>query len=151
MQRCIGDRTQHPMQISTNFTNSILFFLPPCLIQIRVVNAFRHGMDSQQLQQATSNANLQRVLQKQASLGKRFSTASSTCQQEAAVAVASRLAKNAVSKANAANAAAALSGQPVPAIPAAQLIPPTSCSITSARKLSGGAEQQSYSHTETAV
>ena len=108
-------------------------------------------MDSQQLQQATSNANLQRVLQKQASLGKRFSTASSTCQQEAAVAVASRLAKNAVSKANAANAAAAaLSGQPVTAIPAAQLIPPTSCSVTSARKLSA-TEPQSYSHTETAV
>merc|ERR1712141_86782 len=46
--------------------------------QIRVVNAFRHGMDSQQLQQATSNPNIQRVLQKQASLsGKRFSVASS--------------------------------------------------------------------------
>jgi len=43
-----------------------------------VVNAFRHGMDSQQLQQATSNPNIQRVLQKQASLsGKRFSVASS--------------------------------------------------------------------------
>ena len=35
-------------------------------------------MDSQQLQQATSNPNIQRVLQKQASLsGKRFSVASS--------------------------------------------------------------------------
>ena len=41
-----------------------------------MVNAFRHGMDSQQLQQATSNPNIQRVLQKQASLsGKRFSVA----------------------------------------------------------------------------
>ena len=48
------------------------------MFQIRVVNAFRHGMDSQQLQQATSNPNIQRVLQKQASLsGKRFSVASS--------------------------------------------------------------------------
>ena len=43
-----------------------------------MVNAFRHGMDSQQLQQASSNPNIQRVLQKQASLsGKRFSVASS--------------------------------------------------------------------------
>jgi Ca2+ transporting ATPase len=46
---------------------------------IRVVNAFRHGMDSQQLQQASSNPNIQRVLQKQASLsGKRFSVAGSS-------------------------------------------------------------------------
>ncbi|XP_059099644.1 plasma membrane calcium-transporting ATPase 2-like isoform X3 [Tigriopus californicus] len=43
--------------------------------QIRVVNAFRHGMDSQHLQQATSNPNIQRVLQKQASLSKRLSAA----------------------------------------------------------------------------
>ncbi len=43
-------------------------------MKIRVVNAFRHGMDSQQLQQATSNPNIQRVLQKQASLSKRLST-----------------------------------------------------------------------------
>ena len=51
-----------------------IFFL-----QIRVVNAFRHGMDSQQLQQASSNPNIQRVLQKQASLsGKRFSVAGSS-------------------------------------------------------------------------
>jgi len=41
------------------------------------VNAFRHGMDSQQLQQATSNPNIQRVLQKQASLSKRLSTTGS--------------------------------------------------------------------------
>merc|ERR1719361_1967833 len=47
--------------------------------RIRVVNAFRHGMDSQQLQQASSNPNIQRVLQKQASLsGKRFSVAGSS-------------------------------------------------------------------------
>ncbi|XP_071745596.1 LOW QUALITY PROTEIN: plasma membrane calcium-transporting ATPase 2 [Lepeophtheirus salmonis] len=43
---------------------------------IRVVNAFRTGMDSQHLQQATSNPNIQRVLQKQASLNKRLSSAS---------------------------------------------------------------------------
>ena len=49
------------------------------VLQIRVVNAFRHGMDSQQLQQASSNPNIQRVLQKQASLsGKRFSVAGSS-------------------------------------------------------------------------
>lgn len=45
-------------------------------LMIRVVNAFRHGADSQQLQQATSNPNIQRVLQKQASLNKRLSAAS---------------------------------------------------------------------------
>jgi len=44
--------------------------------QIRVVNAFRHGVDTQQIQQATSNPNIQRVLQKQASLNKRLSAAS---------------------------------------------------------------------------
>ena len=49
----------------------------PCLLQIRVVNAFRHGMDSTQLQQATSNPNIQRVLQKQASLSKRLSNTGS--------------------------------------------------------------------------
>merc|ERR1719244_646650 len=44
--------------------------------QIRVVNAFRHGVDTQQIQQATSNPNIQRVLQKQASLNRRLSAAS---------------------------------------------------------------------------
>jgi len=43
---------------------------------IRVVNAFRHGVDTQQIQQATSNPNIQRVLQKQASLNKRLSAVS---------------------------------------------------------------------------
>merc|ERR1719362_807384 len=46
--------------------------------QIRVVNAFRHGVDSTQLQQAASNQNIQRVLQRQASLGKRSSLISQT-------------------------------------------------------------------------
>jgi len=45
-------------------------------LMIRVVNAFRHGVDGQQIQQATSNPNIQRVLQKQASLNKRLSAAS---------------------------------------------------------------------------
>ena len=55
--------------------------------KIRVVNAFRHGMDSQHLQQATSNPNIQRVLQKQVSLSnKRMSVASSSYNAEAAVA-----------------------------------------------------------------
>jgi hypothetical protein len=53
---------------------------------IRVVNAFRHGVDSQQLQQATSNPNIQRVLQKQASLNKRLSTASAVSEPPAAAA-----------------------------------------------------------------
>merc|ERR1719412_1291998 len=51
--------------------------LPRLQTQIRVVNAFRHGVDSSQLQQAASNQNIQRVLQRQASLGKRLSTAGS--------------------------------------------------------------------------
>jgi len=46
--------------------------------RIRVVNAFRHGVDSTQLQQAASNQNIQRVLQRQASLGKRSSLISQT-------------------------------------------------------------------------
>lgn len=45
-------------------------------VTIRVVNAFRHGVDGTQLQQATNNPNVQRVLQKQASLNKRLSTCS---------------------------------------------------------------------------
>jgi len=51
---------------------------------IRVVNAFRHGVDTQQIQQATSNPNIQRVLQKQASLNKRLSAASALSDPEAA-------------------------------------------------------------------
>jgi hypothetical protein len=41
-------------------------------------------MDSQQLQQATSNPNIQRVLQKQVSLSKRLSTAGSSLDNNAA-------------------------------------------------------------------
>ena len=52
------------------------------------MNAFRHGMDSQHLQQATSNPNIQRVLQKQVSLSnKRMSVASSSYNTDAASAV----------------------------------------------------------------
>lgn len=54
------------------------------------MNAFRHGMDSQQLQQATSNPNIQRVLQKQASLSKRMSTASEMSDESAALAAIAR-------------------------------------------------------------
>lgn len=46
------------------------------LVTIRVVNAFRHGVDGTQLQQASNNPNVQRVLQRQASLNKRLSTCS---------------------------------------------------------------------------
>ena len=49
-----------------------------CKTRIRVVNAFRHGVDSSQIQQAASNQNIQRVLQRQASLGKRSSLISSS-------------------------------------------------------------------------
>jgi hypothetical protein len=43
---------------------------------IRVVKAFRHGVDTVQLNPASSNVNIQRVIQKQASLNKRLSSAS---------------------------------------------------------------------------
>ena len=57
------------------------------------MNAFRHGMDSQHLQQATSNPNIQRVLQKQVSLNhqKRMSVASSNYNPEVQQAVASHM------------------------------------------------------------
>ena len=52
------------------------------------MNAFRHGMDSQHLQQATSNPNIQRVLQKQVSLSnKRMSVVSSSCNTDAATTI----------------------------------------------------------------
>ncbi|XP_023334001.1 uncharacterized protein LOC111705626 [Eurytemora carolleeae] len=63
-----GDRQDRliPVPYSKNTTDQA----------IRVVNAFRHGVDTPQVQQATSNPNIQRVLQKQASLNKRLSAAS---------------------------------------------------------------------------
>lgn len=48
---------------------------------IRVVNAFRHGVDGTQMQQAASNQNVQRVLARQASLNKRLSTCSSISEE----------------------------------------------------------------------
>ena len=111
------------------------------LFQIRVVNAFRHGMDSQQLQQATSNPNIQRVLLKQASLsGKRFSVAAGsmlptqppTAPQPPAAA--------------AATAAASSSAEGIPSNtgPAAPIAGPTSNTRITI-------PEQSFSHTETAV
>jgi len=50
---------------------------------IRVVNAFRHGVDGTQMQQAASNQNVQRVLARQASLSKRMSTCSSISEEPA--------------------------------------------------------------------
>jgi hypothetical protein len=94
------------------------------MFQIRVVNAFRHGMDSQQLQQATSNPNIQRVLQKQASLsGKRFSVASSQLAASTNVQVTSEIGGQPSNLA--ANAAATNTRITIP--------------------------EQSFSHTETAV
>jgi len=49
------------------------------LITIRVVNAFRHGVDGTQLQQATNNPNVQKVLQREAS--KRLSTCSNVSEE----------------------------------------------------------------------
>jgi len=79
-------------------------------------------MDSQQLQQATSNPNIQRVLQKQASLGKRFSAAST--QQGV----------NFSSMRNSNNKTTPL--QP---------------NLATASRLNTTEQPQSYSHTETAV
>ncbi|QQP32438.1 ATPase_ Ca++ transporting_ plasma membrane 3, partial [Caligus rogercresseyi] len=55
---------------------------------IRVVNAFRTGMDSTHLQQASSNPNIQRVLQKQASLNKTRNAAASVLTGDANAAAA---------------------------------------------------------------
>lgn len=131
--------------------------------KIRVVNAFRHGMDSQHLQQATSNPNIQRVLQKQVSLSnKRMSVASSSYNQEAAAAVAAQkgqhqqpqslppIQQHQVSfpqKQQTGIHVAPVVGAGAPIPPhALQTMPPapttTRISIP---------EQSSYSHTETAV
>lgn len=102
------------------------------MFQIRVVNAFRHGMDSQQLQQATSNPNIQRVLQKQASLsGKRFSVTGST---------ASATAVQVTTEATPAGSGSGGTLQPPGSIAAA---PASNTRIT--------IPEQSFSHTETAV
>ena len=92
-------------------------------------------MDSQQLQQATSNPNIQRVLQKQASLSKRLSTAGSQFmdhhQQQQ---------------------------QGHPAAAAAAAAPSAAAAIASSAPGGGGHSntrikmpETSYSHTETAV
>ena len=120
------------------------------LFQIRVVNAFRHGMDSQQLQQATSNPNIQRVLLKQASLsGKRFSVAAggSMLPTQPPTAPAQPPAAAAAAAAFAATASAASSsaeGIPSNTGPAAPIAGPTSNTRITI-------PEQSFSHTETAV
>merc|ERR1711997_117801 len=81
--------SRHDTPLSGSRSGQILWIrgLTRLQTQIRVVNAFRHGMDSQHLQQATSNPNIQRVLQKQVSLSnKRMSVASSSYNAEAVVA-----------------------------------------------------------------
>lgn len=100
--------------------------------QIRVVNAFRHGMDSQQLQQATSNPNIQRVLQKQASLsGKRFSVTGSSTASATAVQVTTEA------------TAATVSGTLQP--------PGGGGNVAAASNTRITIPEQSFSHTETAV
>ena len=88
-----------------------------------MVNAFRHGMDSQQLQQATSNPNIQRVLQKQTSLSKRLSAAA------------------------AASASAADHHQPPQTAAAAAAAAAAQQAASTRIKI----PETSYSHTETAV
>ena len=137
--------------------------------KIRVVNAFRHGMDSQHLQQATSNPNIQRVLQKQVSLSnKRMSS----CNTEAAAI--------AVAAATASQQAKVHDHQQPQSLPPQQSQPPHQVSFPHKQQQTGiyvapmvgaGApipphvalqpaptttriiipEQSSYSHTETAV
>ena len=85
-------------------------------------------MDSQQLQQATSNPNIQRVLQKQVSLSKRLSTASASQHEAAAAAAMHHI-----------QAAQQLSAPP--STTAAATTQPSRISIP----------EQSFSHTETAV
>merc|ERR1712123_11155 len=71
---------QHPI---VNRSGQILWIrgLTRLQTQIRVVNAFRHGVDGTQMQQAASNQNVQRVLARQASLNKRLSTCSSISEE----------------------------------------------------------------------
>ena len=121
------------------------------LFQIRVVNAFRHGMDSQQLQQATSNPNIQRVLLKQASLsGKRFSVAAGSMllaqPPTAPKPPAPQPPAAAAAAAFPATAAASLSEEGIPSNtgPAAPIAGPTSNTRITI-------PDQSFSHTETAV
>lgn len=131
--------------------------------KIRVVNAFRHGMDSQHLQQATSNPNIQRVLQKQVSLSnKRMSVASSSYNTEAAAAI---VAKHQAQHQQPQSLPQQLQQQPqhqqvsfpqqtgIHVAPGAPIPPHVLQTIPAASTTTRISipEQSSYSHTETAV
>ena len=128
-------------------------------------------MDSQHLQQATSNPNIQRVLQKQVSLqhGKRMSVASSTYNAEAVASIAEHQQPQSLppqlqpppqQQQQQPQVSFPLKQQPgmhvappgAPPIPpyALQPIPQGSAPMPQGSRISIP-EQSSYSHTETAV
>ena len=142
----------------------IFLFFP--IQKIRVVNAFRHGMDSQHLQQATSNPNIQRVLQKQVSLSnKRMSVASSSYNTDAASAVQHQMEHKQPQSLppqlqQAPQQPSTQQQMSFPhkqqqgihvAQPVAPPIPPYGLGAGSANTRISIPEQSSYSHTETAV
>lgn len=77
-----GGHNQHHHNPIVNRSGQILWIrgLTRLQTQIRVVNAFRHGVDGTQLQQATNNPNVQKVLQREAS--KRLSTCSNLSEEK---------------------------------------------------------------------
>jgi len=111
--------------------------------EIRVVNAFRHGVDGAQLQQATSNPNVQRVLQRQASLSKRLSTCSSINEEPARPPVTSPPIA----------AAPSPTPPPVPVLapPPGPTIPPPAPVLAPNIPVATDEAKSSASHTETAV
>ena len=130
------------------------------------MNAFRHGMDSQHLQQATSNPNIQRVLQKQVSLSnKRMSVASSSYNTDAASAVQHQMEHKQPQSLppqlqQAPQQPSTQQQMSFPhkqqqgihvAQPVAPPIPPYGLGAGSANTRISIPEQSSYSHTETAV
>ena len=144
----------------------IFLFFP--IQKIRVVNAFRHGMDSQHLQQATSNPNIQRVLQKQVSLSnKRLSVASSSYNTEAAAIAAAAATASPQAAYQQQQSLQPPQSQPLhqvsfqqpqagihvaPMVGAGAPIPPhVALQPAAATTRISIPEQSSYSHTETAV
>ncbi len=119
-----------------------------------MVNAFRHGMDSQQLQQATSNPNIQRVLQKQASLSKRLSTVAQMSDHQVASLTGGGGGGSGGGMASqglvvgVGGGAAPQAGPPMP-----QMSQPQQSQVTAAAAAATRIKipETSYSHTETAV
>ena len=104
-------------------------------------------MDSQQLQQATSNPNIQRVLQKQASLSKRLSTAGQMSDLSHQVAAMQQQQAGGVGATGGAmGGGVVVGGQQTPAAAAGAAADPSGASTRI--KIP---ETRGYSHTETAV